>query len=341
MQTSYSIHRLVHAWGYDRLQGDRDEVERFWYAASQLLDDYLKTISDRQDGPVSKLRVVPHLTDSIHGFKRVSTANDWNKTDWLETVERFGLFFVEIGRWNDAALSEREVLEKRQRILGDEHPDTISAMNNLANTLSDQGKLDEAALMKREVLEKMQRVLGDEHPDTIKAMSNLAVTLGGQRKLDEAALMKKEVLEKMQRVLGDEHPDTIKAMSNLASTLSDQGKLDETALMEREVLEKRQRIFGDEHPDTIKAMSNLAVTLGDQGKLDEAALMVWEVLEKRQRILGDEHPDTTWAAEYLRYILSALIAGLSDTSTTKKQPFLKRVTGKLQQVRDLFRSRPN
>ncbi|EXL39944.1 hypothetical protein FOCG_17446 [Fusarium oxysporum f. sp. radicis-lycopersici 26381] len=362
MQTSYSIHRLVHAWGYDRLQGDGDEVKRFWYAASQLLDDYLKTISDRQDGPASKLRVVPHLRDNIHSFKRVSTVNDLNEIDWLETVESFGLFFVEIGRWNDAALSQREVFEKRQRILGDEHPHTITAMSNLANTLSDQGKLDEAASMMKEVLEKRQRILGDEHPHTISAMNNLALTLSDQGKLDEAALMKREVLEKRQRILGkldeaalmkrevleksqrilgDEHPDTIKAMSNLALTLNDQGKLDEAAMRMREVLEKMQRILGDGHPHTISAMNNLALTLSHQGKLDEAALIMREVLEKRQRILGDEHPDTTRAAEYLRLVPSAPNAGPSDTLTTKKQPLLKRVTGKLRRVRDSFRSDQN
>ncbi|EXL66121.1 hypothetical protein FOPG_17688 [Fusarium oxysporum f. sp. conglutinans race 2 54008] len=257
MQTSYSIHRLVHAWGYDRLQRNGDEVERFWYAASQLLDDYIETISDRQDGPATRLRIIPHLTDNIHSFKKVSRVNDWDKIDWLETIERFGLFFREIGRWNNAALSLNEVLEKRQRILGDEHPSTIMAMSNLANTLSDQGKLDEAASMRKEVLEK------------------------------------------------------------------------------------RQWILGDEHPDTISAMSNLAITLSDQGKLDEAASMMRDVLDKRQRILGDEHPYTTRAAECLRLILPALSVGPSDTSTTKKQPFLKRVTGKLQQVRDSFRSSPS
>ena len=39
---------------------------------------------------------------------------------------------------------------------------TISAMNNLASTLADQGKLDEAANMKKEVLEKRTRILGAE-----------------------------------------------------------------------------------------------------------------------------------------------------------------------------------
>jgi hypothetical protein len=44
---------------------------------------------------------------------------------------------------------KRYVLEKRQRILGDEHPHTITAINNLATSLRDQGKLEEVAAMKR------------------------------------------------------------------------------------------------------------------------------------------------------------------------------------------------
>jgi Tetratricopeptide repeat len=66
---------------------------------------------------------------------------------------------------------QQEVLEKRQWILGNEHPSTLSAMNNLASTLGYQGKLDEAAAMQRDVLEKLQRILGDEHPSTLTAMS--------------------------------------------------------------------------------------------------------------------------------------------------------------------------
>jgi hypothetical protein len=111
-----------------------------------------------------------------------------------------------------------EVLEKRRRILGEEHLDTVTAMSNLANTLGDQGKLEEAAAMLQEVLEKIRRILGEEHPHTISAMSNLAIRLGHQGKLEEAAAMKMEVLEKRRRILGEEHLDTISAMNNLANS---------------------------------------------------------------------------------------------------------------------------
>ncbi|KAF2844157.1 hypothetical protein T440DRAFT_410758, partial [Plenodomus tracheiphilus IPT5] len=82
----------------------------------------------------------------------------------------------------EAALMQKEVLVKRQQILGEDHPDTGSAMNNLAVTLGDQGQLDEAAKMKKEVLEKMTRVLGEEHPDTKVAAQNLAIPVRRQKK---------------------------------------------------------------------------------------------------------------------------------------------------------------
>jgi len=49
---------------------------------------------------------------------------------------------------------KKEVLEKRRRIFGEEHPFTISAINNLTSTLRDQGQLDEVVVIFKEVLKK-------------------------------------------------------------------------------------------------------------------------------------------------------------------------------------------
>jgi tetratricopeptide (TPR) repeat protein len=54
------------------------------------------------------------------------------------------------GQLDAAAAMFKEVLEKRQRILGDEHPSTIRAINNLASTLNAQGKLDKAVESRRQ-----------------------------------------------------------------------------------------------------------------------------------------------------------------------------------------------
>ena len=54
---------------------------------------------------------------------------------------------------------EREVLAVEERVLGAEHPDTLTAAGNLAASLSRQGKHDEAEKMQREVLAVRKRVL--------------------------------------------------------------------------------------------------------------------------------------------------------------------------------------
>jgi Tetratricopeptide repeat len=46
------------------------------------------------------------------------------------------------------ASKTKEVLEKIRRILGEGHPDTITAINNLANALGDQEQLEKAMWIK-------------------------------------------------------------------------------------------------------------------------------------------------------------------------------------------------
>jgi hypothetical protein len=38
------------------------------------------------------------------------------------------------GRWREAAELFVQVMETRKRVLGEEHPDTLISMNNLAST---------------------------------------------------------------------------------------------------------------------------------------------------------------------------------------------------------------
>jgi hypothetical protein len=65
------------------------------------------------------------------------------------------------------------VLDKRRRIYGEEHPDTISAIDNLANTLGEQGQLDETISLLAEAVQKMWQIYRDQHLYTKVAVNNL------------------------------------------------------------------------------------------------------------------------------------------------------------------------
>ena len=58
--------------------------------------------------------------------------------------------------------------------MGEEHPNTILAMENLAITLYYLQKYTDAARLEVQVVDVRQKIFGDEHPKTIKAVALLA-----------------------------------------------------------------------------------------------------------------------------------------------------------------------
>jgi hypothetical protein len=53
------------------------------------------------------------------------------------------------GKYDETEKMEREVLEVKQRVLGEEHPESLITAGNLADSLTRQGKYDEAEKMAR------------------------------------------------------------------------------------------------------------------------------------------------------------------------------------------------
>jgi hypothetical protein len=104
------------------------------------------------------------------------------------------------------------------------HPHTLSAMNNLAILLKEQGKLSEAEPLFRDVLRCERERLGDTHPDTLSSMSSLANLLSDQGKLSEAELLCREVVCGMRETLGADHEDMLTATEALSCLLTKMGK---------------------------------------------------------------------------------------------------------------------
>ena len=144
---------------------------------------------------------------------------------------RVGWFLREDGKISDSERLSLRAVKIITEILGDDHPSTLTSMNNLALTYGDQGRTGEAAMMQEEVLQKRRRILGDDHPSTLTSMSNLALTYRDQGRTGEAAVLQEEVLQKRRRILGDDHPSTLTSMSNLALTYRDQGRTGEAAAL--------------------------------------------------------------------------------------------------------------
>jgi tetratricopeptide (TPR) repeat protein len=184
------------------------------------------------------------------------------------------------GEYAAAEEISRDALDGREKVLGPEHPDTLTSVNNLGSVLERQGKYEEAEAMHRRALKGREKVLGLEHPDTLTSVNNLGLLLESQGKYEEAEAMHRRALEGYEKVLGLEHPDTLTSVSKLGSVLERQGKYEEAEAMHRRALEGREKVLGPEHPDTITSVNNLGSVLERQRKYGEAEAMHRRELEE-------------------------------------------------------------
>ena len=91
-----------------------------------------------------------------------------------------GQFLSENGQYSAAEPLLKRALAARERVLGPEHPDTLTSVSNLAVLLKNKGDTAGAEPLYRRALAARERVLGSEHPDTLETLNNLAALLKGK-----------------------------------------------------------------------------------------------------------------------------------------------------------------
>ncbi|UEM24876.1 tetratricopeptide repeat protein (plasmid) [Skermanella mucosa] len=264
-------------------------------AAVAALNESMEEAGDIRNH-AALLPLVPHARALTGDLPDVPTAT---LLSWLGRLNN------ERGAYADAEADYRRTVEARKRLLGAEHPDTLTSMNNLAETLRAQGDHGGARTFQEQVLALRRRVQGDEHPHTLTSMNNLAVTLDAQGDHGGARALHEQELAICRRVQGDEHPDTLASMNNLALTLQAQGDHGGARALHEQELALSRRVLGEEHPDTLASMNNLATTLRVQGDHGGARALQEQVLALCRRVLGDEHPNTLTSMNNLAHTLWA------------------------------------
>ncbi|MGA7239941.1 MAG: FxSxx-COOH system tetratricopeptide repeat protein [Bryobacteraceae bacterium] len=202
----------------------------------------------------------------------------------------------------------RRALEAGERVLGREHPNTLTLVNNLAFLLSSKGDYDGAEPLYRRALEAQERVLGHEHPNTLTSVNNLASLIENKGDYDAAEPLYRRALEARERMLGREHPDTLSSVNNLALLLDNKGDYDAAEPLFRRALEAWERVLGREHPHILTSINNLALLFYRKGDYGAAEPLFRRALETRERVLGHEHPDTLGSVNNL----AALIKNKGD-----------------------------
>ncbi|KAN0078920.1 hypothetical protein V8E54_005433 [Elaphomyces granulatus] len=222
-----------------------------------------------------------------------------DKPEREHLVQRVAQCLYKDGRYDQAGVLFKEVLENKSKRLKMDDEEMLGSMAWMALAYLDQGRWTEAEKMFVQVVQTRKTVLGPEHPHTLTSMNNLALTYLEQGRWMAAEKLFVQMVQTRKTVLGPEHPHTLTSMNNLALTYLEQGRWAEAEKLFVQVMQTRKTVLGPDHPHTLQSMNNLASTYWRQGRWTEAGKLFVQVMQTRKTVLGPEHPSTLTSMDNL------------------------------------------
>jgi tetratricopeptide (TPR) repeat protein len=295
---TFTVHRLVQA--VDRLANAALTTD-----CANLGIDMLDTGLPDDAGDIGTWETCKVLAPHALAVLRLEPIEERSQLSAASLSSKIGRYFQEVARYAAARRLDERALAVREKVLGPEHPDTATSLNNLAALLEAQGDLAAARPLYERSLAVREKVLGAEHHATATGLHNLARLLHAQGDLAAARPLYERALVIFEKVLGQEHPHVAAGLGNLANLLQAQGDLPAARPLYERALAIQEKVLGEEHHDSAKTLANLAALLQLQGDLaaarplHERALAVWE------KVLGREHPDTAAGLSNLARLLHA------------------------------------
>ena len=241
------------------------------------------------------IEVIPLFYNDIEG----------NVNEWLSMLAMISNVYFCNGMYKESMEIETVILEEN-KMMGDEHHDTLTSMNNLGYQYFKLGNYERAQKILEVVYEKRKEILGDEHLDTLVTKNCLGVLYINLGNYEHSMELLKAVYEKRKEVLGDEHPNTLTAMNNLALVYAKLGDYENSIKLYNDVYEKNRKILGDKHPDTFLVMNNLADVYRQSSDYENSLELFNDVYENSREILGDEHPFTLTVMNNLAFVYAKL-----------------------------------
>ncbi|CBJ32852.1 NB-ARC and TPR repeat-containing protein-likely pseudogene [Ectocarpus siliculosus] len=177
-----------------------------------------------------------------------------------------------------------------EKVVGPEHPDVASSLNNRAKLLRVQGKYAEADPLYLRAIEIGEKTLGPNHPALATRLNNRAGLLQRQGKYEEAEPLYRRSLAIKEKVHGPDHPDVARVLNNWAGLLKVQGKYAEAEPLFERVQALQEKVLGPEHPDVAATLNDRAGLLERQGKYEEAGPLYRRSLAINKRVHGPDHP---------------------------------------------------
>jgi tetratricopeptide (TPR) repeat protein len=138
----------------------------------------------------------------------------------FDTIKAIAHLQKEAGNLSDAETTFIQIYGRMEEKLGDEHPETLRAQNDLAEIYLKSDKAEEAFGLSERLLETELRVLGKEDPLTLRTEARLSELHFLAGRLEEALEGFTTVIATQERILGFDHPEVARSRDFLNQILA-------------------------------------------------------------------------------------------------------------------------
>ena len=204
--------------------------------------------------------------------------------------QAIGDTYLGVGKYGPAIRHLSAARELRTIHLGPDHPETLTALNNLATAYLDAGRPAEAVQLLEHVREQAPKRGSDHH--TFVTLNNLAWAYSDAGRKAEAIQLFEQLRAQQTRALGPDHPLTLTTLQGLAVAYQGVGRVHEAIQLLEQVRERQPSKLSPEHPHTLMTLQALAAAYHAAGRTAEAIRLFEQVRAQQTRTLGPDHPRT-------------------------------------------------
>jgi serine/threonine-protein kinase len=220
-----------------------------------------------------------------------------------QMLDVLGRLNMQVGR-NDQAKSLLErALDIRRRLYGENHPDYVITLSNLADAVDQTDDVARVVALHRQVLDAQRRLSGEDDPKTIDAQWALAQAVHRSGDAKGAAPLFEQWLAAIARLPRRETPERAAQLSTAAGFLEQRGELDRAEPLLREALAIRRAVFGERHHLVAQSIEDLGYFYEGTHRHELAEPLLRQSIEMMRPIYPDGSPQLAEAVSTLAIVL--------------------------------------
>lgn len=190
-------------------------------------------------------------------------------------------------KFDEAKALDEGVLAQQRKLLGEDHPHTLTTAGGLAADLRGLGRYAEALDADKVTHRAWIELYGEGNPEVLRAANNLAVSYRVTGDISNALSLDSETVQRLRTTLGPRDPQTLRSACNVVRDLIEGGQYTEAAAQVEATRQMAVEALGADSFEAMNAELLLGIALRCDGQPVQAEPRFLAALADMTSTLGE------------------------------------------------------